>query len=158
MKQFHGFALTAAALVIVGSDRMRDQELCAHPDSAVVDHTDAAGPKDCGKQPRDSRCGRPRAGRYQQGAGRADQATQNAQYATQAANTADTAANDAAHRADSLDSVVKGLDNYKQVANVSVNFGFNKSVLTNDDKQQLDSFAGHLGSREELHPRSDRRN
>ena len=66
--------------------------------------------------------------------GTADQATQNAQSATQAANTADTAANDVAHRADSLDSVVKGLDNYKQVADVSVNFGFDKAVLTTDDK------------------------
>ena len=46
------------------------------------------------------------------------------------------------HRADSLDSVVKGLDSYKPVANVSVTFGFDKSVLTTDDKQQLDSFAG----------------
>ena len=57
-----------------------------------------------------------------------------------------TAANDVVHRADSLDSVVKGLDNYKQVANVSVTFGFDKAVLTNDDKAQLDSFAGQLGS------------
>jgi len=76
----------------------------------------------------------------------ADTANQNAQNAGQAANQADMAANDVAHRADSLDSVVKGLDNYKQVANVSVTFGFDKSVLTADDKQQLDSFAGQLGS------------
>ena len=40
------------------------------------------------------------------------------------------AANDVAHRADSLDSVVKGLDNYKQVAEVSVTFGFDKAMLT----------------------------
>ena len=56
------------------------------------------------------------------------------------------AANDVAHRADSLDSVVKGLDNYKQVAAVSVTFGFDKAMLTTDDKAQLDSFAGSLGS------------
>ena len=61
-------------------------------------------------------------------------ATQNAQSATQAANAADTAANDVAHRADTLDSVVKGLDNYKQVADVSVTFGFDKAMLTKDDK------------------------
>ena len=42
--------------------------------------------------------------------------------------------------------MVKGLDNYKQVANVSVTFGFDKAVLTADDKAQLDSFAGQLGS------------
>ena len=68
-------------------------------------------------------------------------ANTNAQTARQAANTADTAANDVAHRADSLDSVVKGLDNYKQVAKVSVTFGFDKAVLTTDDKAQLDTFA-----------------
>jgi outer membrane protein OmpA-like peptidoglycan-associated protein len=63
-----------------------------------------------------------------------------------AAGDAETAANDAVHRADSLDSVVKGLDNYKPVANVSVTFGFDKAVLTKDDKEQLDSFAAQLGS------------
>ena len=45
-----------------------------------------------------------------------------------------------------LDSVVKGLDNYKQVAAVSVTFGFDKAMLTTDDKSQLDTFAGSLGS------------
>ena len=50
------------------------------------------------------------------------------------------------HRADSLDSVVKGLDNYKSIANVTVTFGFDKAVLTKDDKEQLDSFAAQLGS------------
>lgn len=76
----------------------------------------------------------------------ADSANQSAQNATQAANQADTAANDVAHRADSLDSVVKGLDNYHEVSKVSVTFGFNKTVLTADDKSQLDNFAGQLGS------------
>jgi outer membrane protein OmpA-like peptidoglycan-associated protein len=51
-----------------------------------------------------------------------------------------------AHRADSLDSVVKGLDNYKEVTKASVTFGFDKAALTTDDKAQLDSFAGQLGS------------
>ena len=78
--------------------------------------------------------------------GSADAAAQNAQNATKAAGDADTAANDAVHRADSLDSVVKGLDNYKSMANVTVNFGFDKAVLTKDDKDQLDSFAAQLGS------------
>ena len=51
-----------------------------------------------------------------QAQGAADTATQNAQSATKAAGDAETAANDAVHRADSLDSVVKGLDNYKPMA------------------------------------------
>ena len=83
--------------------------------------------------------------------GAADTATQNAQSASQAASDGETAANEAVHRADSLDSVVKGLDQYKQVADVSVTFGFDKAVLTKDDKDQLDTFAASLGQREELH-------
>ena len=78
--------------------------------------------------------------------GAADAATLNAQNAGKSATDATTAANDAVHRADSLDSVVKGLDNYKQVADVSVTFRFDKAVLTADDKAQLDSFAASLGT------------
>jgi len=48
------------------------------------------------------------------------------------------------HRADTLDSVVKGLDTYKKVADVAVTFGFDKAVLTKDDREQLDSFAAQL--------------
>ena len=76
----------------------------------------------------------------------ADTANQNAENATKQAGEADTAANDVAHRADSLDAVIKGLDNYKQVADVSVTFGFDKAVLTADDRSQLDGFAGQLSS------------
>jgi outer membrane protein OmpA-like peptidoglycan-associated protein len=50
------------------------------------------------------------------------------------------------HRADSLDSVVKGLDTYKPVSNVQVTFGFDKAVLTKDDKDQLDTFAAQVGT------------
>lgn len=81
-----------------------------------------------------------------QAQGAADNATQNAQAATKAAGDAETAANNAVHRADSLDSVVKGIDSYKPVANVAVNFGFDKAVLTKDSKEQLDSFAQQLAS------------
>ncbi|MGH9589879.1 MAG: OmpA family protein [Terracidiphilus sp.] len=76
----------------------------------------------------------------------ADTANQNAQNASQQAGNAQNSANGAVNRADSLDSVVKDLDNYKHVADVSVHFGFNKSVLTADDRQQLDSFASQLAS------------
>ncbi len=76
----------------------------------------------------------------------AEAAAQNAQNAAKAATDAQTAANDAVHRADSLDSVVKGLDSYKQIADVTVTFGFDKAVLTQDDKSQLDDFASKLGS------------
>jgi outer membrane protein OmpA-like peptidoglycan-associated protein len=76
----------------------------------------------------------------------ADAATQNAQQANQAANAAKQTALDAVNRSDSLASLVAGLDNYKQVADTSVTFGFNKDVLTRADKQQLDQFAAQLAS------------
>jgi OmpA-OmpF porin, OOP family len=76
----------------------------------------------------------------------ADSANTNAQNAQQAAGQAETAANDAVHRADSLDSVVQGLDKYNSLADATVNFGFDKAVLTKDDKDQLDTFAAQLGS------------
>jgi OmpA-OmpF porin, OOP family len=82
----------------------------------------------------------------QQAQNTANTATTNAQNAQQAANTAQTAANDAVNRADSLDQVVKGLDNYRSLADVSVTFGFDKSNLTRDSKDQLDNFASQLGS------------
>lgn len=78
--------------------------------------------------------------------GSADSANQNALNAGKMANDANQAANDAVHRADSLDSVVKGLDNYKPLADVSVTFGFDKAALTAQDKTQLDTFATQLTS------------
>jgi outer membrane protein OmpA-like peptidoglycan-associated protein len=78
--------------------------------------------------------------------GAADTAASNAQTAQKAAGDAETSANDAVHRADSLASVVAGLDNYQPVRNVSVTFGFDKAVLTADDKAQLDTFATSLGT------------
>jgi outer membrane protein OmpA-like peptidoglycan-associated protein len=81
-----------------------------------------------------------------QAQGAADTAAQNAQNAAKAAADADLAANNAVHRADSLDDVVKGLDSYKSLANVSVTFGFDKAALTKDDKEQLDAFAAQLTS------------
>jgi outer membrane protein OmpA-like peptidoglycan-associated protein len=76
----------------------------------------------------------------------ADAANQNAQNSTKAASDAETAANDAVHRADSLSSVVNGLENYKSMGNVTVTFGFDKATLTKDSKEQLDGFAQQLGS------------
>jgi outer membrane protein OmpA-like peptidoglycan-associated protein len=74
--------------------------------------------------------------------GSADNANQNAQSASKSAGDADIAANDAVHRADTLDSVVKGLDNYKALGNVTVT----KANLIEDGRSQLDSFAAQLGS------------
>jgi outer membrane protein OmpA-like peptidoglycan-associated protein len=112
----------------------------------LVEHTDQPDTKTAANnQQLHSVDDRAQAG-IKQAQGAADSATQNAQSASTAAGTAETAAVDAVHRADSLDSVVKGLDNYKSMANVSVTFGFDKSILTKDDKDQLDAFAGQLGT------------
>ena len=82
----------------------------------------------------------------QQAQNSANTAGTNAQNAQQAAGQAETAAKDAVHRADSLGEVVNGLDNYRSLADASVNFGFDKAILTKDSKDQLDSFAAQLGS------------
>lgn len=82
----------------------------------------------------------------QQAQNSANQAQQNAQNATQAANGAQTTAQDAVNRADSLAGVIANLDNYKQVGDVSVTFGFNKSNLTKAAKDQLDQFGNQLAN------------
>src|SRR5579872_7337123 len=74
----------------------------------------------------------------------ANQAQQSAQNATQAAHNANQSAQDAVNRADTLAGVVANLENYKQVGDVSVTFGFNKSNLTKADRDQLDQFGSQL--------------
>lgn len=82
----------------------------------------------------------------QQAQNSANQAQQSAQNASQAANQAQQAGQDAVNRADSLAGVIANLDNYQQVGDVSVTFGFNRAVLTKADKDQLDLFGGQLAS------------
>ena len=78
--------------------------------------------------------------------GAANTADQHAQAAGQSADAANHSAQDAYNRVDSLSGVVANLDNYKPLADMSVTFGFDKSVLTASDKKQLDDFAGSLTS------------
>jgi len=75
----------------------------------------------------------------------ADTATQKASQANQSATQAQGSAQEAVNRADSLASVVKNIDNYKSVADVSVTFAFDKAVLTKPEKAELDKFATSLG-------------
>jgi OmpA-OmpF porin, OOP family len=82
----------------------------------------------------------------QQAQSSANAANQQAQTANQAANQAQTSAQDAVNQADSLSSVVANLDNYKQIAEVSVNFAFDKAELTKKDRAALDDFAAQLGN------------
>ncbi len=76
--------------------------------------------------------------------GAADAANQSAMGAKKSAEDAEVAANNAVHRADSLAGVVAGLDSYVPMGDISVTFGFDKALLSADDKAQLDAFAERL--------------
>jgi outer membrane protein OmpA-like peptidoglycan-associated protein len=76
----------------------------------------------------------------------ASTADQHAMAAGQSADAAGQSAQDAVNRVDTLSGVVANLDNYKQLSDASVTFGFDKSVLTADDKAQLDQIASGLTS------------
>jgi outer membrane protein OmpA-like peptidoglycan-associated protein len=136
----------AAALAVAGVSGCATKNYVRTQTQPLVEHTDQLDQKTSANNQQlrdvDSRA---QAG-ITRAQGAADTATQNAQGASKAAGDAETAANEAVHRADTLDSVVKGLDQYKQVADVSVTFGFDKSKLTDDDKAQLDTFAASLGN------------
>lgn len=76
----------------------------------------------------------------------ANTADQHALAAGQSADAANKSAQEAYNRVDSLSGVVANLDNYKELSAVSVTFGFDKSVLTAADKQQLDDLAANLAN------------
>jgi len=141
-----GFAVAATALLALGVTGCASKNYVKTQTGPLIEHTDQLDRRSADN----NRAIHDVDDRAQAGITKAqssaDAANANAQNASQQANTADTAANDVAHRADSLDSVVKGLDNYKEVTKASVTFGFDKALLTTDDKAQLDSFAGQLGS------------
>jgi outer membrane protein OmpA-like peptidoglycan-associated protein len=141
-----GFGMAAAALVALGMTGCSTKNYVRTQTGPLIEHTDQLDQKSA----ENNRAIHDVDDRAQAGIGKAqttaDAANVNATNASQAANSADTAANDVAHRADSLESVVKGLDNYKEVTKASVTFGFDKAVLTSDDKAELDQFAGQLGS------------
>jgi outer membrane protein OmpA-like peptidoglycan-associated protein len=141
-----GLWMATTAMAVVGVTGCATKNWVHTQTAPIIDHTGQLEDKTAanGRAIHDTD-DRAQAG-IKQAQGAADSATQNAQTATKAAGDAETAANDAVHRADSLDSVVKGLDNYKPLANATVNFGFDKAMLTKDDKDQLDSFAGQLSS------------
>jgi outer membrane protein OmpA-like peptidoglycan-associated protein len=140
------FALMAAAMAAVGVTGCATKNYVRTQTAPLVEHSDQLDAKTAANSQEirdvDSRA---QAG-IGHAQGSADTANQNAQLASKSADDAQTAAGNAVHRADSLDSVVKGLDNYKQQGDVTVTFGFDKAVLTKDDRAQLDAFAAQLGS------------
>ena len=76
----------------------------------------------------------------------ASTADQHALAAGQSADVADHSAQEAVNRVDTLSGVIANLDNYTQLSDVSVTFRFDKSVLTPEDRQQLDAVASSLTS------------
>lgn len=76
----------------------------------------------------------------------ASSADQHAMAAGQSADAANQSAQEAVNRVDTLSGVIANLDNYKELSDVSVTFGFDKTVLTASDKQQLDQIASGLAS------------
>ena len=145
MKTSNGL-LIAAAVALVGVTGCATKNYVKSQTAPIIDHTNTLEQKTAENNRNLHDVDDRATAGIKQAQGAADTATQNAQNATKDAGAADTAANDAVHRADSLDSVVKGLDNYKQMADVTVTFGFDKAVLTKDDKEQLDGFAAQLGN------------
>jgi len=76
----------------------------------------------------------------------ADTANTHALAAGTSADAANQAANGASNRVDSLSGVIANLDQYKQLQDVSVTFGFDKAALTASDKRELDALATNLTS------------
>jgi outer membrane protein OmpA-like peptidoglycan-associated protein len=145
MKNSNGL-LIAAAIAVLGMTGCTTKNYVKSQTAPIIDHTNQLEQKTADNNRALHEVDERATAGIKQAQSAADSATQNAQNATKAAGDADTAANDAVHRADSLDSVVRNLDNYKSMANVTVNFGFDKAVLTEDDKAQLDTFAAQLGT------------
>ena len=143
MKTSHGL-LIAAAVALVGVTGCATKNYVKTQTAPIIDHTNQLEQKTADNNRALHEVDDRATAGIKQAQNSADQASQNAQNATKAAGDADTAANDAVHRADSLDAVVKGLDNYKQMADVTVNFGFDKASLTKDEKEKLDQFAQQL--------------
>ncbi len=136
----------AASLVVLGASGCATKNYVRTQTAPLVEHTDQLESKTADNNKQIHAVDDKAQAGIAKAQSSADAAGQNAQGATKAAGDAQTAAGDAVHRADSLDAVVKGLDSYKSIANVTVTFGFDKAVLNKDDKAQLDTFAAQLGA------------
>ena len=136
----------AVGVVAMGAAGCATKTYVRSQTAPLVDHTDQLDTKTAANNQQIHAVDDKAQAGIKQAQGAADAANQNAQAATKDAGDAQVAAADVVHRADSLDTVVKGLDNYKPLSDVAVTFGFDKAVLTKDDKAQLDGFAGNLAS------------
>ncbi len=137
---------TAAVLILIGTTGCTGKKYVRSQTQPVIQQTNELD-EATAKTQSDIRDTDARAQQgIQQSQNLANQAQQNAQNAQQAANGAQQSAQDAVNRADSLKGLIANLDNYRQVANVQVHFGFNKAWLSQSDRTQLDQFASQLGS------------
>ncbi|MGB0064901.1 MAG: flagellar motor protein MotB [Terracidiphilus sp.] len=78
----------------------------------------------------------------------ADAANQQANAANEQATNASNAAQQASGHVDQLNTTVNGLDQYRQVSNVEINFRGSSPILTADSKSQLDQLAASITGRE----------
>jgi outer membrane protein OmpA-like peptidoglycan-associated protein len=136
----------AVSLAVIGAAGCATKNYVRNQTAPLVEHTDQLEGKTAENNRRIRSTDDQAQAGIQQAQNSAEAAGQSAEGANKSAGDAESAANDAVHRADSLDSVVKGLDSYKPVTDVTVTFGFDKSVLTRNDREQLDSFATRVGS------------
>jgi OmpA-OmpF porin, OOP family len=141
-----GYIWMSAALVAAGVTGCATKKYVRNQTAPIVQHAGQLNNETAENSRRIHQVDESAQAGIQKAQGAADTANQNAQNASQQAGNAQNAANDAVTRADSLGSVVKDLDNYKQVNDVSVHFGFNKTVLTAQDRSELDGFANQLTS------------
>lgn len=74
------------------------------------------------------------------------QANQQAVQAGQQAQGAQQTADKGVSKASQAQTAIDNIDNYQAVKSETVLFGFNKSVLTDDEKQKLDTLAESLAS------------
>jgi len=136
----------AVGLAVAGATGCATKNYVRNETAPLIDHTNQLGEKTATNNRNLHDVDERAMAGVKQAQGAADTANRNAQDAAKSAGDAQMAADNVVHRADSLESVVKGLDNYHPVANVAVTFGFDKSVLTAEDRKQLDDFAGQLAS------------
>jgi outer membrane protein OmpA-like peptidoglycan-associated protein len=141
-----GLLSLATGLVVLGVTGCATKNYVHNETAPLIDHTNQLEDKTAANNRQIHDVDDSTQAGIKQAQSAADLAGQNAQNAGKAANDAGNEANLAVHRADTLDSVVKGLDTYKQVADVAVTFGFDKAVLTKEDRDQLDEFAAQLAS------------
>jgi OmpA-OmpF porin, OOP family len=77
---------------------------------------------------------------------KADEASQQADKANNAAQTAQLTAQKGVDQSNAVDQKLENADNFQSVKTATVLFGFNRSVLTEDDMQQLDQLAASIKS------------